>query len=343
MSLNLGLEYLENTHKVRCPAFQNQPHRGLEAMTGYSDVPGSSRGVTALRRRYMRALGKYNSLEKQIQEATMRNQIRQTELRAYLGKRSLQPDGEIVYVNDYGFTAAYVDSASPTSPTCNAQPIPITDEKMQFLRASGSTVSSAMPCGLAGKNVQNENTLETAWVDVKGKKHVYSKAIWSSKQATCNVVPVLLSPGEYNALPEGSAMQSTSECVAADIEPGLWAAKQKALARLLQITQEVEGRTNELQAQEAKVAKVTQATRALRMRIDKGQSGTKQVTEPTQLILVSNHLHLLVWTMICFTMFAVVLHAVLLGTGKLGDAVVLAIVLIAIYIATRSLWWWAAI
>ena len=245
---------------------------------------------------------------------------------------------------------------APCRLLCNAEPVSIARRKVKFLRESGATASPGMPCGLAGKNIKNEDSEEIAWVDVKGRKHIYTDDIWNSKQATCNVLPVLLPAREYDLIPEGSAMQSTSACLSVDVDPRLWASKQKALNQLMEITAEMEERTNELEIQEAKLNMVTKATRLVRMHVDteqdkarkeldssRGQqTNTQGELESTQLVLVSRRLQLLVWMLLCFTVFVVLMHAMSFGPGKLGDAVLLAVSLVIIYIAARSLWWWAA-
>ena len=356
MSLNLGKEYLENTRASHHRIFQDPQHEVTEAMTGHADVPRSHRATTAVRRKYMLALDKYNSLEKQIQEETIRAQIRLTEIQPYLGKRARQPNGDVVYVNDYGYTTAYVDSAATPSTTCNKHVMPIPTDKMEFLKDSGRVASPAMPCGVAGKNVQDEDTEETAWVDVKGRKHVYSDAVWRRKQEACNVLPVLLSSHEYRALPEGSPMQSSSPCLGVDVDLRLWRAKERALDRLMQLTAELEAKTKELEIQDAKLNEVTRATRLLRVHVDNQQRETRAELatfedqgstregelESTQLVLVSRRLQLLVWMLVCVTVIAVIAHALASGTGKLGGAVLLAVCLLLIYGAARSLWRWAA-
>ena len=45
----------------------------------------------------------------------------------------------------------------------------------------GSIMGKGQPCDVAGKNVQNTKTKEYAWVDIKGKKHVYSDKLWKKK------------------------------------------------------------------------------------------------------------------------------------------------------------------
>ena len=336
--MNPGSEYLEIVRRVHCPVFQKSSY---EATTGHTHVPKEGNDTSALRKKYLQALDKYNSIEKQIQEAALRSRSKASrfKLRPYLGKRARLPDGDLIYVNDYGYTTAYVGSPTTLSSTCNSQVVQIPPSKVGFLEATGATASHALPCGLAGKNIQNEDTKETAWVDVKGIKHVYSSAIWKSKQAACNVFPLALPAHEYAAFPSGSAMQSASPCLTIDVDPHLWTEKQKALNYLLQVTAEVEGRTNELESQDAEINKTTKAARLLRMHIESEQGetqpGISDKTEGDRLVLVSSRLHRFVLVLLGFTVLAVVVF----GSGKPGDGILLAGCLVAMYAITRSLWW----
>ena len=233
----------------------------IEPMTGQVEVRNTGSAERALQKKFMNALDRYNSLDKQIQEEVIRNQTRLAGVQSYLGKRSRRnPNGDLVYVNDYGYTTSYVDSESPASSTCNEEPVPLLISKTEFLKDSGMMASPGMPCGLAGKNIKNEESGEIAWVDVKGRKHAYPADVWSAKQASCNVLPVLLSPHDYKLVPAGEPMQTTSDCLAVDVDPHLWAEKQKALQRLMQITAEVDARTYELETQDAKLDEMTRAT-----------------------------------------------------------------------------------
>ena len=358
MSLDSGTEYQGITSIVNRPMFQSEPGNMIEpadvveSMTGQAEVRSTGAEERALQKKFMNALDSYNSLDKQVQEEIMRNQTRLASVQAYLGKRSRRPNGDLVYVNDYGYTTTYVDSDSPASSTCNSEAVPLQISKTEFLKDGGTTASPSMPCGLAGKNIKNEESGEIAWVDVKGKKHVYPADVWAAKQAACNVLPILLSPRDYELIPAGDPMQTTSDCLTVDVDPHLWAEKQKALHRLMQITEEVDDRTYKLEAQDAKLGEMTRAAQQLRTHAEGKQdrirrslnsfanerTTTAGELESTHLVLVSRQLQLIVWLLVCLTVCALLVHAFLVGPGKLGSAVLLAACLVGIYLMSRSLW-----
>ena len=74
---------------------------------------------------------------------------------------------------------------------------------------------------MAGKVIKNTDTDEQAWVDIKGYKHIFPEGTkMSTSCAEVNIIKI--SSSDYNLIPSGNSMSSTEECLALDVNPGLW-------------------------------------------------------------------------------------------------------------------------
>jgi hypothetical protein len=162
------------------------------------------------------------------------------------------------YVNPFGYTHRYKDVSSvmlyddATCPqikrdeaylsTDTLNPFKLTPQS--YIDISGGTagggfsrfkdlasydMASYVPC-ISAKNIKLPGTTPSedkyAWVDVEGRKHIYSPGIWPEKRhPTCiNTVvgdPVVVSPNQYNSLPtaEDQPMTEKSECFRVNVSP----------------------------------------------------------------------------------------------------------------------------
>jgi len=162
------------------------------------------------------------------------------------------------YVNPFGYTHRYLDVSSVMlydSATCPqmtrneaflstdlSNPFKLTPQS--FIDISNGTIGGGfsrfkymnsynmagyIPC-IAAKNIKLPGITQSedkyAWVDVEGKKHIYSPGIWPEKRhPTCiNTVvgdPIVVSPTQYNALPtaEDQPMKSDTECYRVNTTP----------------------------------------------------------------------------------------------------------------------------
>ena len=67
------------------------------------------------------------------------------------------------------------------SNSCPSDPENVTSEDIANLKLQGPDMGSGQACGAAGTNIQNRDTNEIAWVDIKGYKHIYSDDMWKEK------------------------------------------------------------------------------------------------------------------------------------------------------------------
>lgn len=136
----------------------------------------------------------------------------------YLGKVISDEDGNNYYVNNFGYTHKYSPNAwENNNSSCPSTTVSFTG-KLDDLEIA-LPMNSGQPCKLAGKNIKNIDTLEEAWVDIKGIKHPYTQ---DNKSDTCSENPIEISALDYNLIPTGASMRTTDSCVSLDVNPILW-------------------------------------------------------------------------------------------------------------------------
>ena len=167
-----------------------------------------------------------------INELLQRNKAQST-VSQYFGKTVDPGDGTYVYINDYGYTHKYsADAWASNDSSCPAKPVDASGVDLSFL-AQGPGMVSHQACQIAGRNIKNADTNEVAWVDIKGNKHVYSDDIWSKKENSCDLPSTKISGKQYDLIPAGSNMTTTTVCDQLGVNPQLW---QKLLGLNAQLT-----------------------------------------------------------------------------------------------------------
>ena len=193
--------------------------------------------ITQLEDEYNKTLVEYERTYQLFSESVLEMRKKQKDISKYFGQAITSSDGNYKYVNDYGFTHKYSTNAwANNSPTCPSDAITVDDKLLKQFH-KGPDMGEGQACGVAGKNVQNQDTNEISWVDIQGRRHVYSEDIWKTKETTCNVPILKLSASEYNAIPEGGAMKSTDSCLQLDIDPAIWSKLMKLNDRLLMLSE----------------------------------------------------------------------------------------------------------
>lgn len=178
--------------------------------------------VNKLQDQFNKTLADYSATYKIFSEDLMKKNQSQQQISSYFGKVISDSDGNYSYVNDFGYTHRYsTDAWNKNDSTCSSVPELVDVDDLQLFR-KGPDMGSGQACNIAGQNVQNEETLEVAWVDIKGYKHVYSKEIWEKKESSCNLDPIKLTSSQYIAIPEGSPMTTTHVCDQLDVNPKTW-------------------------------------------------------------------------------------------------------------------------
>lgn len=147
--------------------------------------------------------------------------------------------GDYVYVNDHGATHKYsVDSWEKRHSSCS-QTVQTVDPQVIHSMPKGADMQPGQPCGVSGKNIENEESGRKAWVDTHGIKHEYSDTVWRSKDRSCQTDVKSLSSQEYNAIPSGPPMIAGKECSQGTIDKRVWNRLQKLNKRLIFLAQEI--------------------------------------------------------------------------------------------------------
>ena len=237
------LEYNNDINKLVDPHLKIiQNGSIIEGLDGTNMNENDKRSLNTLQHSeniFNKTLAEYSELYKQFSEdLLMRNQTKQ-KIVNYLGKVIDTKEGNIYYVNNFGYTHKYSENDwEHNNSSCPNTTIRYSGSMNDFEKAL--PMNKGQPCKIAGQNIKNKETGEEAWVDIKGVKHPYSS---DRKNESCKTKPIMLSGRDYNLIPSGSAMTSTRECLSLDVNPKLWTQLQELNKKLkdqaIQLTNEI--------------------------------------------------------------------------------------------------------
>ena len=221
--------------------------------TGEADAPPARADVAkagAIEQEFNQILAQYTSAYKQFSEATLRS-MEADQTGTHGGKVVDPGDGHYVYVNHHGYTHKYSAAAwGAKGRGCDDAAVPISPEVLAGMLA-GPAMNPGQPCGLAAKLVKNKASSEMAWVDMKGIKHVFSRAAWRGKPPTCDLHIHEVSAGEYAALPTGPPMQDGEDCDRRSIDPAAWDNLQRLNTRLVELADQLGRQLQGLETEDA--------------------------------------------------------------------------------------------
>ena len=200
-------------------------------------------------------LSEYSSTYKALIESLMNNSQNKDITSKYYGKVVKDKDGHFIYVNDYGFTHKYLaDTWSYNDSSCPTTSTNLENDILSKLKV-GPNMGSGQACKIAGQNVQNSETSEVAWVDIKGFKHVYNSDNWKNKKQSCNINPIILSGKAYNNIPNGEPMQNDTDCLKLDVDPKLWSKLEGLNRELVELAVELSNELNNVQTTDNNINK----------------------------------------------------------------------------------------
>lgn len=182
----------------------------------------SMESISTLDTRFQQLLSEYSTTLRLLNQEVVTKQDNLGTAKNLLGKVVTNTDADKVYVNNYGYTHKYSkDAWDSNDQSCPSNSIE--DNGNLSKLQSGPDMGIGQVCGAAGKNIQNNQTNEMAWVDIKGHKHVYSANIWNSRSVNCKQrETVSLTNDQYNAIPSGNPMTTTEVCRNLDVDPSLY-------------------------------------------------------------------------------------------------------------------------
>tara|TARA_B100001093_G_C26672571_1_gene946843 strand:- start:27 stop:1112 length:1086 start_codon:yes stop_codon:yes gene_type:complete len=182
----------------------------------------SMKGIQNLDTKFQQLLSEYSTTLRLLNQEVVNKQDNLGTAKNMLGKVVTNTDADKVYVNNYGFTHKYSrDAWNANDKSCHSNSIKDNGDLSKF--QMGPDMGVGQVCGAAGKNIQNSQTKEMAWVDIKGYKHVYSSDIWNKRSKNCSHRETIsLTNDQYNAIPSGGTMTSTDICRNLDVDPKLY-------------------------------------------------------------------------------------------------------------------------
>ena len=308
--------------------------------------------ISELEDEFSKKLSEYNAAYKLFSEAVLKTNKADKEIQQYFGQAITSGDGNYSYVNDYGYTHKYsTDAWSNNTDSCPQDPLSV-DQSISSTLKNGPEMGSGQPCGVAGKNIQNDTTKEYAWVDIKGYKHVYSSDLWASKSASCDVPATTVSDTEYKAIPSGGNMTSTDKCIQLDIDPALWNKIMKLNDELLVLSEKLATQLGKLVLQDVELQVALQESQKQlaqtnqSLQSDRSALGNYQTTivtagaeqEDTAILQRMRYLQLLAWMFLSITVLSLTAHAFMAPTSKTSDVIGLIFGIVLLFVIVKLLW-----
>ena len=209
----------------------------------------------------------------------------------------------------------------------------------------GPDMNKGQPCSMAGKVIKNKDADEYAWVDIAGYKHIFPQG--TNMSTSCAEVNVMnVSANDFNLIPSGNAMSATDECLALDVNPGLWTKLQDINKKLKNQAKELNIALGKLHLDSDSANKQLQDQRTNLQKqivdIDNDKNdllyNKKMLTqmsaeeEDASLRMTSNYYNYLVWIMLMLLIVSLTTNAYL---GK--DVGSLSYIVVALFLLTFAL------
>ena len=166
------------------------------------------------------------------------------------GNNNIKFNNNYYYVNEYGFAHPYDnDEWNNRSVSCSKRPVTITSDEFNKL-VKGPNMGLGQACNVAGFNIENSDTKEVSWVDIKGTRHIYSADTWNNRNDSCQLTPKTLNPSEYNQIPKGSNMEDNTFCERLNVDPKILQNLSNLNKQLLDLGNNLVEQTNNLSLKE---------------------------------------------------------------------------------------------
>ena len=182
-------------------------------------VPFSN--VSQFESEFNKTLVEYTNTYKTFMQELLNKSQTQQNVNQFFGKAVSSADGNYSYVNNFGYTHRYSNDAwLKNDSSCPNKVMSISADDFKSL-VQGPDMGMGQACKIAGQNVENKDTQEVAWVDIKGYKHIYPIEIWKTKEASCNLKAIKISKLAFDNIHTGTPMSNTSVCNKMDLNPVL--------------------------------------------------------------------------------------------------------------------------
>ena len=308
--------------------------------------------ISKLEEEFNRTLAEYQVVYKQFNEDMIKINADDKEIKKYFGEVITSGDGNYSYVNDYGYTHKYSNDAwSSNAENCPVDPMTISKSLMSKFQ-KGNDMGKGQACAVAGKNIQNKDTQEYAWVDIKGKKHIYSSNLWKKKNKSCNIPAISLSAEEYNAIPSGGNMTEAKQCNRLKANPEIMKKMHELNKKMEKLAKEMLYQMDNLDIEDANINMAMNEERAkLNNYINQISKDNSQLNfynqdkitvyaeeEDSYLREKSTRMHYVAWCLLFLTIFALLLHTYINPSSNVTDNVVVVIGLVFIFVVCKAIY-----
>uniref|UniRef100_A0A6C0JWQ6 Uncharacterized protein n=1 Tax=viral metagenome TaxID=1070528 RepID=A0A6C0JWQ6_9ZZZZ len=343
------LPYLSALQKIHLPGISSIVENMDTTRTSVSYKNGSHDEISRLENEFNKTLVQYNTVYKLFNESIVQpNAIK--DLTPYLGKNIKTNDGNYSYINDYGYTHKYsTDAWANKDISCSLDTVALdTDVSFQL----GPDMGIQQPCGMAGKNIQNTQTNEYAWVDIKGYKHIYSSDVWNTKTSECNRDIIMLSNNTYNAIPSGANMTSTDTCIQSDIDPNIWTNLVQLNDNLYQIAKQIsvnldtvivedtqlQTSLNNSQKDIMEITNGIQQDRTQLQRYSNSLASTEANETDSYLKQTMYYQERMIWFILLLTIISLMVYALVYSSSQQDDIIVLIVSIFILFAFARWIW-----
>lgn len=242
------LNYNKSIYDITSPNFELVSRgRVIESMSNHELSDKDKKRMVQLEElenNFNRTLSEYNNVYQQFNEDLMNRYKSNKQIADYLGK-NVNSNGKIAYINNFGYYHHYNRKAWNKGNPDESCPSDTTDysKKLPGVFKVGPKMNVGQPCDVAGTVIKNTDTGESAWVDIKGYKHIFPQE--TDMSSSCSKINVTnMSSSDYNTIPSKKSMTSSDECLAMDVNIELWSKLQKLNKKLKRQAQKL---NNELE------------------------------------------------------------------------------------------------
>lgn len=314
------MENMDSINETTDKADSKQAH----LVTSASKNQGELQELDNLDKQFNQILAEYTSTLKLMNEEIISQSANYSTLKDMFGKVVINNDAGKVFVNNYGVTHQYSQTSwQHRNSNCPTNPINGRENDLSKL-PQGPGMGIGQPCYVAGKNVQNKKTKEVAWVDIKGRKHVYSNSSWKNKTQSCNIKPLQLNSDAYDAIPSGPNMTSKDLCFTMDIDPKVYIKLSRLNTELMKIGELMNKKMIQLSKTESNIEnKMNEKQKQFRLNIQQLEKDRNKMNgfnnnyetiiglqDDSHLIYNANYYNYLAWSLAAVTIGGITIHQI---------------------------------
>lgn len=189
--------------------------------------------------KYNRKLKEYTDLQNRLNEELVRKNDFYTKNQSYLGKTVVNHNTNY-YINHFGYVHTYSHEAWDNDhSSCPKTAIEISSKELcKFKKVND--MNTGQPCHVAGKIIQNSETGDYAWVDLKGIKHIFSNSTFPVRHNSCKINDIKrLNNKDFNSIPQGSNMNKHNPCMKLDVNHNDYLKLKKINEELIYLAKDI--------------------------------------------------------------------------------------------------------